>query len=311
LEREKFIEFLKSTGVKEFDPAALGDKTKINNHVFKAKATINGSDKTYIVKSFKINKNKIFTPSGNRNLRLLKEFIYSYKMNNNLYSQKLVGYYDLAHKFDTKFFIIYKHYRINLEHIMQENSVEFIHRIRIVKMLIEIIKDLHINGLVSLDLKPKNIQFSKRNVLKLTTKNVCDINSLYDIDGMFMTKSELDIYTAPEVFLGHGKNVYWHSDIWSLGVILSNLFSIKIYRNENKLFDYFTDDRVPKGLYKSIDNLYIQSMVIGMLKVTAFERPNIFQVVDCYNKLINTLGEENEKLNSDYYIHYTKEDYLS
>jgi serine/threonine protein kinase len=311
LEREKFIEFLKSTGAMNFDPACLGSVTKINKHVFRANATISGFDKTYIVKSFKINKNTCFRPNSNINLRLLKEFIFAHKTKNNPYTQKLIGYYDLAHKFNTNFYIIYKYYRITLEQLMKENSVDFVHRIRVMKMLIEVVRDIHINGLICLDLKPRNIKFSKRNVLKLTSKNVCDINSLYDVDGLFTVKSDLDIYTAPEVFLGHGKNVYWHSDIWSLGVIISNLFSIKIYRNETKLFDYFANDRVPKGLFKSIDNLFIQSMVIGMLKVTAFERPNIFQVIDCYNKLIDMLGEECEELNRDYYINYDKQDFLS
>jgi serine/threonine protein kinase len=311
-DNNSFSDYLKLTNLHQFNPNEFTERTKINNHCFKAKRNVDGFDQYYILKSFKINKDTAFTPAHNKNLRLMKEFLFAQKTAGNLYSAKLKGYYIGHSKIGlTKYYIVYKYYDNNLEQVLKKNTITFVNKIRIIKMLLEIIKDLHVKGCICLDLKLKNLKLSKRNIIKLASKNSCDITTPYDVDGYFTIKSVLDIYTPPEVFLGHGRNVYWHSDIWSLGVIMSNLFSIKMYKNESKLFDCYSSGMIPKGLYKTIDNIYIQSMILGMLKVIAFERPNIFQVIDCYNKLIDMLATESNELNKQYHIHYTKEEYLS
>jgi serine/threonine protein kinase len=175
------------------------------------------------------------------------------------------------------------------------------------KALIELVKSLHIDGIISLDLSADNIRFTEKSfLLRLVSMgNSFDLKSCYDIDRNFKVESlSATMYHPPEVILNDSVNLDWHCDIWSIGVIISLMFSDKIFEiSSESLISFYETNRMPSAFYDSIQNVYIKSIVIGILRINRDERPNIFEVIDVFNDYVKTLD-----YNKDCLIAYTKDD---
>jgi serine/threonine protein kinase len=266
-----------------------------------------GKDKEYLVKETTIPSNRnVVDSSFQTNTNNIKEFLHS--ILNSKYIQKQKGYYIE----NDRYYFIYKHHNRTLKDIMNENNIDFVNKIKIFKMLLELVKSLHIQGIVSLQLSPENIKFTRKNVLKHSLSSSIDFTSDFHLESFFILKNdEKSVYTPPEIYLNQPKEVSWHSDIWSLGVLISLLFSYEMKIDKKSLRHYYISDKIPRNVYKYVDNIFIQSIILGILKVDPFERPNIFEIIDNYNNLIRLLKSQSDSFSSDYYIINIKEEYIS
>ena len=143
--------------------------------------------------------------------------------------------------------------------------------------LIRQLKDLHINGIIHLDLKPENIMIlmnEKEEILKITIIDY-EYSRLIHSDSL-----ECPVYVgtlgyiSPEVYKKTRVNTY--TDIWSLGITIygmytgNTLFADK-FENNIKIktlecnFDYFEENlkQIPPNIVILIRN---------MLKVNPYER---------------------------------------
>jgi serine/threonine protein kinase len=229
--------------------------------------------------------------------------------NINYYFSKLLGY--TVDEKNCKIYFVYEHYEYSLEKFIKQRSLDFDNQIKIMKALIELIKSLHTEGIISLDISPASLRFNPKFNMKLVSLgNSFDMKSNYDIDrNSKMERGRNQISYAPEIYLKHLEKINWHSDIWSLGVVISLIFgqggTKEAEHVSSNLFSYYKDSKVPEFFYEQVDNLFIKSMIVGILRIDPVERPNIFEIIDVYNNFIRHL-----KYDDMYLIPYTKEEIL-
>ena len=63
---------------------------------------------------------------------------------------------------------------------------------------------------------------------------------------------------------------------------------------------------MPEVFIKDVKNVFIKAIIVGLLRINPYERPNIFQVIDVFNQLIEKLG-----MDEIYKIAYSRTDVLS
>ena len=84
------------------------------------------------------------------------------------------------------------------------------------------------------------------------------------------------------------------------------IFSNPIHHmSHDKLSQSFKDQKIPEILYQNVENIFIKSMIVGILRIDSLERPNVFEIIDVYNKLAKEL-----KLSDEYLIQYSQEEVL-
>lgn len=286
--------------------------------------------KRYVVKVISIEENndradnygdKIIT----KNVKNLKEIrVIKDKMKNNAFIVKCCGYF-LDEDVDNSrrspqssraIYLKYNYYENSLENFIKNRSANFENKVKLFRTLIELIKKLHSEGIISTDLSINNIRFTPKFQLKLVNfGNSFNFNSCCDIDRLsqfnYITP---DLHYAPEILLlktplDKGEEdksiISWHSDIWSLGVILAMLFSDEIIKISPEIFiNNYQNGRLPEELTNSIErisDIYIKSIIVGLLRVNPEERPTIFEIVDIFNKFV-----EKMKYDSGYIIPTSK-----
>lgn len=259
-----------------------------------------------------------------KNKRIIKE----YKIINSLRHRSIpqvLGYFaDTLHQ---RIYLMYENHDITLHNLIFENKLgSFINKIRILKNLIEAILYYHLNGVLSFDLSCETIGISKKtNSLKiLTFGNSINLTEKKDyFYENWFNRFSFSIFTSPELYLNRPimSKCAWGSDIWSLGIICSIIFQnnykdfyMEIFKefDKNEKMIYSEKEKFNKKFllkclfFENIENPLIKAFIISLINEDPLLRPNIFQVVDYYNKIISFL-----KLDSEYFISYNKNDVFS
>jgi serine/threonine protein kinase len=281
------------------------EKVTKNSNVFDRR-TPDGKKKTYIY--YKVNLNNDNFGNNDYQITLIKQFIYSCEVKSK-YLSKPKGY----HLENNEIYLTFKYYEYSFNDILNNYELDFVNKIKILNMLLELVKDIHVNGYISLQLSPENLKFSKNYVLKHILGNSVDLKSQYYFDSIFfLKKNYLHIYDPPEIHLKESHNISWHCDIWSLGILISRLFSYEINVDNITLTEsFYRLKRVPRALYKYIDNLFVQSITLGLLRLDSIDRPNIFEIIDNYNNMIRLLKSQSDTFNASFYIINSKDEYIS
>jgi serine/threonine protein kinase len=167
----------------------------------------------------------------------------------------------------------------------------------------------HCKGIISLNLSVNSLRFTPNEyyLTQCSMGNSINMFSEFDIDrNSIIDKSKFDLHTSPEIILNKVEEINWHSDIWSLGIILAMVFSDKLFETTNdELESFYANKKIPEIFYSNIKNIYIKAIIIGLLRIDPYERPNIFQIIEIYNKLVIHL-----EMTDKYKLEYTKSDVL-
>ena len=206
----------------------------------------------------------------------------------NISSEYIVKYYDSFKDIDS-FNILMEYCEKDLKKFINEYKMknELIDENVIYNIISELclgIKEIHKKNLIHRDLKPENIFINNDNKIKIGDFGISkklDLNNRYA-----HTSIGTNIYMAPEMIKGEQYNN--KVDIWALGCIIYELFTLNICFESNSLLGF-----VNKILYKKhgkIDlNKYYnkwQNLIDLLLEKEYKERPNIDGVYDFLNKEI-------------------------
>lgn len=226
------------------------------------------------------------------------------------------------------------------------------------KQILEIILFFHSQHIFSLNLVFDNIKITRKNTMKIvslknayfTNSNDEFINQVYS-SYHFSNMDNVKINFPPQFYNCNSRLISkfyvpnecesicsnnssfnckkdtqlllnnkcsWTIDIWSLGVLLSFIYSDKVadynafYFNNNNTFDqetklnnsiyidqqyniydlYYSRQKIlPENLFTNInlkENI-IKSFIVGILRYNASERPNVFEIIKNYNIYISRL----------------------
>ena len=182
---------------------------------------------------------------------------------------------------------------------------EKIPELKIVNWFIEIceaIKYIHNKNILHRDLKELNIFLTSNNHIKLGDFGLA--KQLNSNNNVAFTMVGTIIYESPEIL--NGRPYDKKSDIWSLGVILYHLITLK--HPFMGFSQVKTINNIIQGIFPPInDNFYSRDIInlcYSILRVNPLERPDINNILNQLNKIKNNLLNNNNNNNNQFYGNY-------
>ena len=213
---------------------------------------------------------------------LKKEDINSYeqeaKILSKLNNDYIVKYY-YSFK-DEEFFYIIMEYggESNLRNFIEkQKNLELIEEniiIDIIKQICLGIKEIHKNKIIHRDLKPENIFIDENNKIKIGDFGISKIISNNKTSQKTQKEAGTIKYMAPEI---SNKKIYSNkSDIYALGCIMYELFTLNVYEDDKK-----DKEKVCKIDESSYDKKW-QNLLNLLLKEDYHKRLDIEEILNNY-----------------------------
>ena len=179
------------------------------------------------------------------------------------------------------------------------NNREIIPELKIINWFIEIceaIKYIHNKNILHRDLKELNIFLTSNNNIKLGDFGLA--KQLNANNNVAFTMVGTIIYESPEIL--NGRPYDKKSDIWSLGVILYHLLTLKhpfMGMSQVQIINNITH-----GIYPLINSNFYSKDIINLcysiLRVNPFERPGIDLILNQLDRIKNNInGNKNNSNN--------------
>ena len=149
------------------------------------------------------------------------------------------------------------------------------------------IKEIHDKNIIHRDLKPENIFLNKKYEVKIGDFGISKEFFSYKQYTVTQNKQGTLHYAPPEILTGGKYNK--KADIWSLGCIIYELLTLRIYYKDNIYDDIAKIDN-------TIYNDKWQRLIDSLLEKQFDKRPDINTVI---NFLITIIGKEIDE-NSNY-----------
>ena len=207
-------------------------------------------------------------------------------------SKYIFKYYD-SYLYKDKFYILMEYCSgLNLKEYINKNKNKLIEEnilYNIIKQICLGIKEIHEKKIVHRDLKPENIFLNEKMELKIGDFGIAKEFSSNKEFSLTQNQRGSLYYMAPEIQV---KKIYSKkSDIYSLGCIIYELFTLSVY-----YFDYF--DEEIKKLNSNIYNNKWQKIINSLLEVEYNKRMDINQVYEYIEleKNINSINIEKENI---------------
>lgn len=170
--------------------------------------------------------------------------------------------------------IIMEKYETDLFEIIS-NKIKLLNnqKYNISKKILEAIAFLHKNHIIHRDIKPENILIDKNKNPVLADYSLSKVFNGLAYRGTHTSKISTPHYRAPEIT--HRKRYGLKSDMWSVGVVLYELYTNKILQFENELLTInYLQNQIPK--FKKTSLGY---MIKGLLKYIPYQRKNAIQTL--------------------------------
>ena len=210
------------------------------------------------------------------------------KILSNIKNDHIVKYYD-SYKDIDNFNILMEYCENDLRKFIDEHKAkkELIEENIIYDIILDLIlgiKEIHKNNIIHRDLKPANIFINKENKIKIGDFGIS--KQLDNGEKYASTNTGTNYYMAPEIIKGEQYNN--KIDIWALGCIIYELFTLNICFKTKSIYGYV--NKIVEGYHGTIDikkyNSKWQKLIDLLLKKDYKKRPNIDEV---YNYLNNSL----------------------
>ncbi len=212
------------------------------------------------------------------------ESVFRFKLPTGIYDFALMQYYKNG----------------NLKQLLEKEKLNFGQKAEISKDLLKGIKFLHDNKIIHRDLKPSNILISERNgrfIPKISDFGLSKLIHQNDIDNISNSFGGGTLsYSSPEQLLG--RDLKFNSDLWSIGVILYELFINSmpfIGENENS-----SPEAQRQMIYQKIVNAPLPSEINqcpepyrNIIEKTLIKKPE--ERAQSAQELIDMFGKEIEK----------------
>ena len=142
------------------------------------------------------------------------------------------------------------------------------------------IKEIHNKKIMHRDLKPENIFMNENMEIKIGYFGISKQLNSYKTHILTVNKAGFNYYIAPEIIY---KGIYNEkSDLWSLGCIIYELFTLSIY-SEDKSFDEI------KKIDADVYNCKWQELIDSLLQGNYYKRFDINQVNKFLKKNFNII----------------------
>ncbi|MCQ2817741.1 MAG: protein kinase [archaeon] len=180
--------------------------------------------------------------------------------------------------------IITEKFDLNLESIIKSRKTQYFSEATISDWFTQIclgIKSLHENNIIHRDLHPKNIFFDKDNKMVKIGEFSC-MKILRNENQKAITFIGEDFFMAPEILISLPYS--FASDVWSLGIILFYLITLKLPFDFKELLLIKSVKKVDKNkLGLKLNQKYfskeIKELVLWLLEGDPIKRPNINQIL--------------------------------
>lgn len=170
--------------------------------------------------------------------------------------------------------IVMKRYKYDLHDAIQKGGLDLEKRICIGRKLIEAVGFLHINGIIHRDIKPANILLDEEDNPVLCDFSLAKVFDGLSGDGTHTGTVVSELYRAPEVI--YHKKYSYPIDIWSLGLVLYELFTMKLLSCEtvDDVFSYLDNMTITNS-----NNIFFK-ILGGMVKKDQYKRLTIKQIME-------------------------------
>ena len=191
-------------------------------------------------------------------------------------SENIIKYYDSS-KDNEKFYILMEFCEgQTLKSFIEENIknntlIEENILYNIIKQICLGIKEIHKKKIVHRDLKPENIFMNKKMIIKIGDFDISKQLKFYKTSTLTINKSGTINYIAPEIIYNGIYNE--KADMWSLGCIIYELFTLNVYSK-----DKFWNDI--KQLDPDIYDYKWQKLINSLLQNDYKKRFDINQVYE-------------------------------
>ncbi|EAS05153.2 kinase domain protein (macronuclear) [Tetrahymena thermophila SB210] len=227
-------------------------------------------------------------------LESLNKF-YQCVQNKNILVIQIEGYYInpvKENEYESELWLIQKQKKYNLITIQLRHNLTFLERLSIVKKLILTITDIHNLNIAHGEIKPQNILLDLQKNPFLTDFVVCD--KMIGPSQLIKSRGFETGYSAPEQY--NDMQFCKNSDIWSLGVIISEfLTGLKVdsYIVEKfGLYDPTRQGSLDLQQYGYFDNYNISMLIKQMTQYNPDNRLPLNQVLEHINFLENTIKQD-------------------
>ena len=171
-----------------------------------------------------------------------------------------------------------------------KNKNQLINESIILNIIIQIcigLKVIHENKIIHGDLTPDNIFIDKNNKIKIGDFGISKI--LAENNKYIKNRVGKSHYFAPEIDIGEKYD--YRVDIYSLGCIIYELFTLNEYYIDKKIEE--KDCKIAKDIY----NPKSQELIDKLLKKDYHERPNIKEIINIIECIKN---EINDNISSEF-----------
>ena len=175
------------------------------------------------------------------------------------------------------------------EYIKENKKIDEKIIINIIKQICLGIREIHNKNIIHRDLKPENILLDKNNKIKIGDFGISKQFNSYKSYTFTLSGKSTIVYAAPEIY-GNG-NYNKKSDIYSLGCIIYELFTLSLYFNDKM-----------RNNIKTINNDKYQKLINSSLEVDCNKRLDIEQILNNFILDKNLEKDRNRAFNTDNYF---------
>lgn len=211
-----------------------------------------------------------------------------------------------SEEFDTLYMIMEYVDGVELFELIQDGKLSFVRSLRIAIQIAEALGHSHRLGILHRDLKPENVVVGKDDVIKVLDFGLARMIDLFGDDSGRRLTADGTIYGTPSYMspeqCGGELEVTVHSDIYSLGIILYQLFEGRLPFDSRDIVGVLLQHKTaaPPPMTASVPPR-LKALIFKMLEKDKANRPNTaYEVADILRAILLSSAMRDESIRSDF-----------